>query len=248
MKIVVVGGGKVGFSIASQVAREGHDVTLVDNNRETVMQHTEALDIMVMLGNGASLAVQREAKVGSSDLLIAATRQDELNMMCCVLARKIGCPNTIARVRNPEYTEQLYLLREELGLSMTVNPEWTAAREIFRLLQYPGFLKRDSFAKGRVEIVAIAVRDGSPLRGARLMDIPRLLNLKVLVCAVQRGADVHIPDGQLHAPKRRRDLCHGPGRGTFKAHAGCGPEKVRDAECADRRRQFHRPVSVGNAD
>jgi trk system potassium uptake protein TrkA len=225
MKIVVVGGGKVGFSIASQVAREGHDVTLVDNNRETVTQHTEALDIMVMLGNGASLAVQREAKVGSSDLLIAATRQDELNMMCCVLARKLGCPNTIARVRNPEYTEQLYLLREELGLSMTVNPEWTAAREIFRLLQYPGFLKRDSFAKGRVEIVAIAVKDGSPLRGARLMDIPRLLKLKVLVCAVQRGPDVHIPDGSFSLESGDEIYVTAPAAELVKLMQGVGLKK-----------------------
>lgn len=201
MKIVIVGGGKVGYAIASQTAREGHDITLVDNDREKADRLSDALDIMALYGNGASLAVQREADVGGSDLLIAVSPMDELNMICCMLARKLGCKNTIARVRNPEYAEQLYLLREELGLSMTINPEWAAAREIFRLLQFPGFLKRDSFAKGRAEIVAMMVREDSPLRGAKLMSLPRLLKPKILVCAVQRGSRVFIPDGSFTLEK-----------------------------------------------
>jgi len=197
MKIVIVGGGKVGLTIAAQTAREGHDITLIDSNREAVNQLAAKLDIMVAYGNGAALDVQREADVGSCDLLIAATPQDEVNMMCCVLARKLGCENTIARIRNHEYTEQLYLLRRELGLSMTINPDLATAREIFRLLQFPGFLKRDAFVRGRVEIVALAIRANSPLCGKRLMDLPKLLKLRFLVCVVQRGNEVRIPDGRF---------------------------------------------------
>ncbi|MDO4750271.1 MAG: FAD-dependent oxidoreductase, partial [Eubacteriales bacterium] len=148
MKIVIVGGGKVGLTIAAQIAREGHDITLIDNNRETVGHLASALDIMITYGNGAALDTQLEADVGNSDLLIAVTPLDEVNMLCCVLARKLGCKNTIARIRNQEYTEQLFLLRRELGLSLTINSDMTAAREIFRLLQFPGFLKRDAFVRG----------------------------------------------------------------------------------------------------
>jgi len=195
MKIVIVGGGKVGCTLAEQLAREGHDIVLIDNDREVVAQLSAQLDIMVMYGNGASMHTLQSADVDSSDLLIAVTPLDELNFMCCVIARKLGCTNTIARIRDPEYHDQLYFLREELGLSMTVNPEWTAATEIFRLMQIPGFLKRDSFAKGRVEIVELVLQGGSPLCGLQLMELHRRLKVKVLVCAVERGTRVVIPDG-----------------------------------------------------
>lgn len=195
MKIVIVGGGKVGRTLAAQLAREGHDIVLIDNNRDVVSRLSAELDIMVMYGNGASMHTLRSADVGSSDLLIAVTPLDELNFMCCVISRKLGCSNTIARIRDPEYHEQLYFLRDELGLSMTVNPEWTAAREIFRLMQIPGFLKRDSFAKGRVEIVEIVLHTDNPLAGMRLLELHKRLKVKILVCAVERGDKVVIPDG-----------------------------------------------------
>ena len=197
MKIVVVGGGRVGFVIADQLTKEGHDIVLVDNDREVVQQLSDSLDIMVMYGNGATLAVQREADVEHSDLLIAATSSDELNMVCCMLARKLGCPNTICRVRNPEYSEQAYLMSKEMGLSMIINPEWTAARAIFRLMQIPGFLKRDSFAKGRVEIVELVIKAGSPFEGATLMELPKRLKLRILVCAIERDGDALIPTGNF---------------------------------------------------
>ncbi len=197
MKIVIVGGGKVGRTLSEQLAREKHDIVLIDNSREVVSELSAELDIMVMYGNGASMHTLQAAEVGSSDLMIAVTPMDELNFMCCVIARKLGCPNTIARIRDPEYHEQLYFLREELGLSMTVNPEWTTATEINRLLQVPGFLKRDSFAKGRVEIVEIVVQPDSPLCGMRLPDMHRHLKVRVLVCAVERGNSVSIPDGSF---------------------------------------------------
>lgn len=197
MKIVIVGGGRVGFVIADQLTKEGHDIVLVDNNKEVVQELSDSLDIMVMYGNGAALNVQREADVEHSDLLIAATPSDEVNMVCCMLARKLGCQNTICRVRNPEYSEQAYLMSKEMGLSMIINPEWIAAREIFRLMQIPGFLKRDSFAKGRVEIVELVIKEGSPFDGASLMELPRRLKLRILVCAIERDGDALIPDGNF---------------------------------------------------
>ena len=197
MKIIVVGGGKIGLAIATETAKEGHDVTIIDDDRQVVEKLSAALDVMVLYGNGAAMKTQQDAGVEDSDLLIAATGQDELNMICCILARKMGCRATIARVRNMEYMEELYLLRKELGLSMTINPDASAAREIFRLLQFPGFLKRESFSKSRVEIVAVALKEGNPLCGKTLSDLPKVLRQKVLVCAVQRGGEVFIPGGSF---------------------------------------------------
>lgn len=196
LKIIIVGGGVVGQTLAAQLTREGHDIVLIDNDREVVSQLSAELDIMVSYGNGASMRTLKAADVGSCDLLIAVTPLDELNFMSCVIARKLGCTTTIARIRNPEYSEQLYFLRNEMGLSMTVNPEQAAANEIFRLMQIPGFLKRDSFAKGRVEIVELELREDSPLCGLRLMELNPRLKVKVLVCAVEHGDRVVIPDGR----------------------------------------------------
>lgn len=195
MKIVIIGGGKVGYTIASRCIDDGHDVTIVDSSRRAVERMSDSLDGMVLLGSGAELTSQRAAKVGQSDLLVAATPHDETNILCCMLARKLGCANTIARVRNREYKDELYLLRSELGLSMAVNPDASAAREIFRLLQFPGLQKRELFVKSRVEIVAAVLKEDSPLCGKKLMELPRVLHQRVLVCAVQRGGEVIIPSG-----------------------------------------------------
>ena len=184
MNIVIVGDGKVGSALTLQLAKEGHDVVVIDSNKMVLQEAQQALDINVVHGNGATLKVQKMANVDTSDLLIAATSADEVNLLCCILARKLGCSHTIARVRNPEYYSQLFLLKDELGLNMMVNPERATAREIFRLLQFPSFLKRDSFAKGRVEIVELALRPGSPLIGVRLSELHKIIKLKVLVCAV----------------------------------------------------------------
>ena len=171
MKIVVIGDGKVGFTLSQALSREGHDLVVVDTQKGALAAAADRLDVMVVEGNGASAAVQREAGVDESDLMIAATSADETNLLCCMVARKLGCKHTIARIRNPEYTEAQYLLREELGLSMAVNPEKVAAREIFGLLQFPSFIHRDAFAKGRAEIVAIPVAPGSRLDGVALTDL-----------------------------------------------------------------------------
>ena len=197
MKIVIVGDGKVGYTLTEQLSKEGHDIVVIDSNKQVLQESVETLDVMVVHGNGASLKVQKQADVGDCDLVIAATSADEINILCCIIARKLGCAHTIARMRNPEYAEQLFFLKEELGLSMTINPERTAASEIFRLLQFPSFLKRDSFAKGRVEIVEIVLREGNILNDKHLSEMYKIAGVRVLVCAVERGDGVFIPDGNF---------------------------------------------------
>ena len=197
MKIVIVGGGKVGATIAAQLTNEGHSITVVDRNPVVVNEISESLDCMAICGSGAQLDVMRSAGIEDSDLMIACTAEDELNMLSCVFAKKLGCGSTIARVRNPEYAEQIYFFKDELGLSMTINPEQNAAQEMFRLMEIPSVLKRDTFAKGRVEIVELVPRDGDLLDGTRLADLPKKLKCRVLVGAVQRDGEVVIPDGNF---------------------------------------------------
>ncbi len=197
MKIVIIGGGQVGFTIAAQLTKEGHDITVVDNSQAVADQISDSLDCMALAGNGASLEVMRGADVPNCDLLIACTAQDELNMLCCVFAKKLGCRSAVARVRTPEYADQMYYFKDELGMSMTINPELNAAREMFRLLEIPGVLKRDSFAKGRVEIIEIVPKAGDILDGTPLLDLPKKLKTRVLVAAVQREGEVIIPDGSF---------------------------------------------------
>lgn len=197
MKIVIVGDGKVGFALTQQLAREDHDVVVIDSNKMVLKESQQMLDIQVVHGNGASPLVQRTANVGESDLLIAATSADEINLLCSIVAKKLGCAHTIARVRNPEYYGQFFLLREELGLDLMINPERATASEIFRLLQFPSFLKRDSFARGRAEIVELVLRPDSPIVDKRLSELYHVVKVKVLVCAVERGNDVIIPDGSF---------------------------------------------------
>lgn len=194
MQIIIVGDGKVGVALTEQLSSEGHDITVIDSNPKVLEQSLESYDVMVVHGNGASIGVLKEAGVEDAHLLIAATSRDETNLLTCIVAKKLGAKHTIARVRNPEYAEQLVLMRDELGLSMTINPELAAAREIHHLLQFPSFLKRDSFAKGRVEIVEIHVGEDSKLAGIPLNRLYEIARVRVLVCVVERGGTVHIPD------------------------------------------------------
>ena len=197
MDIILVGDGKVGVAITMQLAREGHNLTVVDSNSGVLEQSAAEYDVMVVHGNGASLPVLREAEAHSADLLIAATGADETNILTCIIAKRLGTRHTIARVRNPEYSEQLVMLRDELGLSMTVNPELAAAEEAYHILQFPSFLARDTFAHGRVEIVEIKIGRDSKLVDTPLKALYSIVDVKVLVCAVERKGSIYIPNGEF---------------------------------------------------
>ena len=197
MNIIIIGDGKVGSALAEQLSGEGHDITIVDSDPRTVSATAERLDVMGVTGNGATMGTLLEAGVPKADVLIAATSLDELNLLTCLTARKLGARHTIARIRNPEYSDQLVALGEDLGLSLTVNPDQAAAQEAYQLLQFPSFLKRESFAQGKVEIVGIPVGTGSRLAGIPLSKLYEIAKVNVLVCAVQREDGVHIPSGSF---------------------------------------------------
>jgi len=197
VKITIIGGGKVGTTIARQLTAEDHDITLIDKNRAVTEQIASQLDIMTVCGSGAILEVLQEAGAPDCDLLVACTNSDELNLVCCIFAKKLGCKNTIARVRTPEYAQQIYFIKDDLNLSTTINPELIAAREIFRMLQMPGVLKREPFAEERAEIVEVVSRRGDKLDGVTLYDLSKKLKLKALVVAVSRGEEVFIPSGSF---------------------------------------------------
>ena len=204
MRIVIVGDGKVGNTLAEQLSNEGHDIVLIDHSSRVLSQSVDALDIIGIQGNGAAWDVQEEAGVGKSDILIAATSSDEVNIMSCMVARKLGARHTIARVRNPAYLKQLSLMKEELGLSLFVNPEIQTAAEISRILRFPPALHIETFVRGRVELVETPVTQDSPLVGVYLRDLQSRFRVRVLICAVQRGEGVFIPGGdfQLRAGDR----------------------------------------------
>ncbi|HPF53962.1 MAG TPA: Trk system potassium transporter TrkA [Eubacteriales bacterium] len=195
MKIVIAGNGKVGYALAEQLSREEHDVTVIDNNEDVLERSEELLDVMTVYGNGASLETQTLANVSEADLLIAATSADEINILSCLLARKLGCKQTIARVRNPEYGAQLQFLKDDLGLSMTFSPDRSAAHAIFRVLQFPSFLKLDSFARSRIELVELSITPGSALDGIVLDHLYEIAKVKLLVCCVDRAGIISIPRG-----------------------------------------------------
>lgn len=197
MKVVIIGDGKVGSTITNELSGEGHDIIVIDQDSEVLTNASNTMDIISVQGNGASIAVQKRAGVPTADLLIAATSLDEVNMLSCLVGNKLGVSNTIARVRNPEYYEQIDLLKEELGLSMAVNPEHAAAAEILRLLRFPSALKIELFARGRVELVEIKIAPNSVLDGMPLWAIYKEFQVKVLICAVQRAGEVIIPNGSF---------------------------------------------------
>ncbi len=198
MKIIIAGSGKVGMTLLRQISAEGHDLTLIDMKKSVLDMALEQYDVMTLEGNCAAMAVLLDAGVKEAELLIAATGADEVNLLCCMTAHGLN-PNlhTIARIRNPEYTDQIYRMREIFALSLTVNPELQAAKEIERLLKFPGFLRRDTFAKGRAEIVELRVDEKSKLRGVSLSEMYRTIKCQVLVCTVLRGDTAITPRGDF---------------------------------------------------
>ena len=198
MNIIIAGDGKVGSMLTRQLSAEGHDITIIDSNARVLQSSVEHYDVICVQGNCASMDVLLQAGVRDADLLIAATSQDEVNLLCCTTAHALNRKlHTIARIRNPEYTEQIYRMRDIFGLSMVINPENQAATEIERLLKYPGFLRRDTFAKGRTEIVELRVAAGSKLCNVALAELRSIVKCQVLVCAVLRDGSAAAPKGDF---------------------------------------------------
>lgn len=197
MKIVIVGDGKVGSTLTAQLSHEGHDVIVIDSNPAAIKDATDKHDVIGITGNGATYQIQLEAGVDKSDLLIAVTSRDEVNLICCMIAKKLGAKHTIARVRNPEYSHQIGFLKDELRLSMYVNPELASADEISRILRFPSAIKIEPFSHGRVELVELKLTEDNPLIGKALNELAPKLHVSVLVCAVKRGEEVIIPTGDF---------------------------------------------------
>ena len=200
MEIIIVGGGKVGSALAEVLCHE-HNVTVVDNNEARINSVINDYDIKGIIGNCLTTEALDDAGISKCNIFIAVTSSDEVNILSCLIAKKMKAHHCIARVRNPEFEKQLVFMREELGISMMVNPDYNSANEIAKVLRYPEAINIDSFAKGRVDLAEIRITSGSILENIALTQLSRRLRLDVLICAVQRGNELIIPNGSfvLHA-------------------------------------------------
>ena len=196
MYIIIAGCGKVGGTLAEQLSREGHDITVIDQ-RPGVIQHvTNVADVRGLVGNGASYNIQKDAGIEKADLLIAVTNADEVNLLCCLVAKKAGGCQTIARVRNPVYYQEVQHIKEELGLSMIINPEGAAALEMARLLRFPSAIDIDTFARGRIELLRFRIDEENPLCDQQIKSLSVLSQCEVLICVVERENQIMIPGGE----------------------------------------------------
>ncbi len=197
MNIIIVGCGKVGENLAAQLNDENSNITVIDILPERVKDVAGKYDIMGVVGNGASHAVLSEARIKRADLLIAVTGSDELNILCCLIAKKLGNCQTIARLENPEYSDEANLLKEELGLAMVINPQHAAAEEIARILRFPAAISIETFGKGKVELMKFRLPEDSPLVGMSVWEIVTRLRCNILVCTVEREDGAHIANGNF---------------------------------------------------
>ena len=198
MNIIIVGCGKVGRKLAQQLSYEKeHNITVIDINKSSITDTANNYDVMGIVGSGTNIEMLEEARIDKADILIAVTGSDEVNLLACLMAKKLGDCKTVARVRKPEYRRGIDLLKDDLGLAMIINPEYAAASEIARILRFPSAIQIDTFAKGRIEILKLKIAKDSPLDNLRIADIAIKLNCDVLVCGVERGNEAFIPGGNF---------------------------------------------------
>jgi len=197
MKIIIIGNGKVGYTLAKELAAESHDLVLVDQDVAQLREADGSLDVMCLAGNGASIRMLLEAGARTADLVVAVTGYDEVNIMCCLLAKKLGAKHTIARIRNPEYYNESSLLKKEIGLDLVINPEHAAAQEIARILRVPSAFSVESFARGRVDMIGFYVQESDGLAGVSLFEYNKKKPNGVLLCAAIRGSEVIVPNGRF---------------------------------------------------
>lgn len=201
LNIIIVGCGKVGMTLIEQLSKEGHDITIIDKNAAKVQEMSNLYDIMGLVGNGASYSVQMEAGIENADLIIAVTASDELNLLCCTVAKQVGDCAAIARVRTPDYSKEAGYLREKLGLTMIINPELEASLETARILYLPTALEVNSFAHGQAEIVKFKIPEGNLLDGMTIATLGKSITNEILICAIEREGEVYIPGGNFQMAK-----------------------------------------------
>ncbi|MBQ9679637.1 MAG: Trk system potassium transporter TrkA [Ruminococcus sp.] len=197
MNIIIVGCGRVGRSIAEQLNTEGHSITVIDESYEALEKISDSQNVMAIQGNGATYSVLKEAEIEDCDLLIAVTAADELNLYTCLLAKNAGVKSTIARVRNPEYISDVEVVKEDLKLTLAINPEYTCANEIARLVKFPGAIKISSFAKGMIDFIKIRLTEQTPIAGKKVADCASVLKGAVRIVFVERGGEFYIPNGDF---------------------------------------------------
>lgn len=201
LNIIIVGCGKVGSTLIEQLTKEGHDITIIDQNAKKIQEITNQYDIMGLVGNGASYSVQMEAGIDNSDLIIAVTGSDELNLLCCTIAKRVTECSAIARVRTPDYSKESSYLREKLGLALIINPELEAAKEVAHILYLPTALEVNSFAHGQAELIKFKIPEGNELDGISIAQFGRSGIANILICAIERNGEVYIPDGNFKLEK-----------------------------------------------
>ena len=197
MKIIIVGNGKVGCAIANSLAEEDHDIIIVDANTAALRKAESTMDVLCVEGNGASISVLIEAGVRTADLVIAVTNQDEINLVCCLIAKKLGAKHTVARVRNTDYRRDEEMLKKEIGLDMVINPDLAAAQEMARILAFPAAFSVEPFARGRIDMIGFQVAESDTICGMPLSQSHRLRQAEVLICAAEHRGEYIIPDGSF---------------------------------------------------
>ena len=197
LHIIIVGCGKIGSALLERLSKEGHDITVIDKNSERVQDFANLYDVMGIVGNGASYSVQMDAGIQNADLFIAVTKSDELNLLCCTIAKQVANCSTIARVCAPDYSKELGYLQDRLGLAMIINPEHEFAREVARILAMPTALEVNSFAHGRAELIKLKIPEGNMLDGMTIATMGSIIDAKVIICAIEKEGEVYIPSGNF---------------------------------------------------
>ena len=231
LNIIIVGCGKVGMTLIEQLSKEGHDITIIDKNAAKVQEMSNLYDIMGLVGNGASYSVQMEAGIENADLIIAVTASDELNLLCCTVAKQVGDCAAIARVRTPDYSKEAGYLREKLGLTMIINPELEASLETARILYLPTALEVNSFAHGQAEIVKFKIPEGNLLDGMTIATLGKSITNEILICAIEREGEDYIPGGHFQMAKADIVSFVAPRRHirSFLKKIGFKTKQVKDA-------------------
>ena len=231
LNIIIVGCGKVGMTLIEQLSKEGHDITIIDKNAAKVQEMSNLYDIMGLVGNGASYSVQMEAGLENADLIIAVTASDELNLLCCTVAKQVGDCAAIARVRTPDYSKEAGYLREKLGLTMIINPELEASLETARILYLPTALEVNSFAHGQAEIVKFKIPEENLLDGMTIATLGKSITNEILICAIEREGEVYIPGGNFQMAKNDIVSFVAPRRHirSFLKKIGFKTKQVKDA-------------------